>query len=459
MGKNIVLIGAASAQFGVRTLNDLYNSQVLNGSTITLFDINEKELQHVHKAGLAYKEEHNIPCTLLATTNRKEALKDADFIVISIEVGNRFDLWNQDWKVPMQYGIRQVYGENGGAGGTFHALRIIPVFLEICKDIAEICPKAYIFNYSNPMTAICTTIKRVYPELNFIGMCHEIASLRRYLPTILDTPFEELELQAAGLNHFSMLLQAYYKKDGTNAYPDILKKAPAFFEKEPGYSDLWAYIKEHDDYEHVEGSHKRFNEAVSKSAFTWPDRTLFKYLLETYQLMPITTDSHMGEYVSWAYDRSDHRGIEDFYQLYTNTSSKIESKFGLGTDERVIPIIEGIVQDEGYIESAVNVLNREPGAAQRAIEDLPDWIAVEVPAKITSKGLEAQKVDIPKGFCALLQNYVGAYDLITEAVIHKNKHMVLQSLLANPVVHSSRGLAEMIDQMIDMQSPWLDYLR
>ncbi len=458
MNKKIVLIGAGSAQFGVGTLNDIYQSKVLAGFTITLLDINQEALDVVFGAGKQYIQEQKLNFTLTATTNRKEALQGADFVISSIEVGDRFELWDLDWKIPMQYGIKQVYGENGGAGGAFHALRIVPVILDICKDIAEICPNAYVFNYSNPMTAICTTVKRVYPELNFIGMCHEIASLERYLPTILDTPFEELELQAAGLNHFSMLLQAKYKKDGTNAYPDILKKAPAFFEKEPGFTDLALYMKEH-NHQHIEGAFDRFSELITQSKYPWADRTLFKELLETYQLMPITSDSHMGEYLSWAWNSSDHRGIEDFYQVYRKSLSSINPTFGEPTHERVVPIIEGMLENQGFIEGAVNVLNKEPHASEKAIEDLPDWISVEIPAKVTSQGLVGQVVNIPKGFCSLLRNYVGVYDLIAEAIIHKDKQLVIQSLLANPVVHSSRGLHAMVDHMIDLQSPWLDYLR
>ena len=104
-------------------------------------------------------------------------------MISSIEVGNRFELWEQDWRIPQQYGVRQVYGENGGPGGLFHSLRIIPPILEICADVMKICPEATVFNFSNPMSRICTTVTRAFPDLKFIGLCHEIASLRNYLPT------------------------------------------------------------------------------------------------------------------------------------------------------------------------------------------------------------------------------------------------------------------------------------
>ena len=119
------------------------------------------------------------------------------------------------------------------------------------------------------------------------------------------------------------------------------------------------------------------------------------------------------------------------------------------------------MNDTGYVEGAVNILNRDPGAPadSRCVEDLPDWIALEVPAVIDKKGLTGKKVTIPKDFTALLRNYVSVYDLTAEAVIQGSKDLVVKALLANPVVNSSKGLEAMVDQMIATQSPWLGYLK
>jgi len=120
----IVLIGAGSLQFGLGTMGDIFQSEVLAGSEVVLHDINPTALARVEAAGQAFVAEHNLPFTLSATLERPVALQGADFIISSIEVGDRFALWEQDWRIPQQYGIRQVYGENGGPGGLFHSLRI-----------------------------------------------------------------------------------------------------------------------------------------------------------------------------------------------------------------------------------------------------------------------------------------------------------------------------------------------
>jgi alpha-galactosidase len=117
MGKRIVLIGAGSAQFGYGTIGDIFQSEVLAGSHIVLHDINPVTMGTVAQNSQAYIDAHNLPYTVSATTDRAEALQGADFVIISIEVGDRFELWELDWRIPQQFGIQQVYGENGGPGG------------------------------------------------------------------------------------------------------------------------------------------------------------------------------------------------------------------------------------------------------------------------------------------------------------------------------------------------------
>lgn len=188
VNKRIVLIGAGSTQFGYVILSDIFQSKALEGSTIVLHDINEEALEGVFEMARNYISDRSLPFDIKASSSRREALQGDDFCIISIEIGDRFELWDQDWKVPLQHGIRQVYGENGGPGGLFHSLRIIPPILEICEDIQAICPETFVFNLSNPVSRICLTVKRKYPDLRFFGICHEILSIPRDLPHILNTP-------------------------------------------------------------------------------------------------------------------------------------------------------------------------------------------------------------------------------------------------------------------------------
>ena len=227
--KKIVLIGAGSSVFGLGTVSDIFKSTVLEGSTIVLHDINSKNLSTTKEIAENYRDKLNYNYNIEATTNRKEALKDADFCIISIEVGNRFDLWDQDWKIPLQYGVKQIYGENGGPGGLFHSLRIIPAILEICEDINSICPEAFVFNYSNPMQRICHAATTKFPNMKFVGLCHEIMSMKKQLPNLMETDFSNIEFKAGGLNHLSILIEAKYKDTGKDGYAIIRDKFENYY--------------------------------------------------------------------------------------------------------------------------------------------------------------------------------------------------------------------------------------
>ena len=448
MEKRIVLIGAGSAQFGFDMLGDIFQSTVLEGSHVVLHDINPEPLSKVEAAGQAFIREHNLSFTLSATTSRTEALKGADFCTISIEVGDRFALWEQDWRVPQQFGIRQVFGENGGPGGLFHSLRIIPPILDICADILTICPDAHVFNYSNPMSRICTTVHRKYPDLKFIGLCHEIASLEQHLPQILDTPFENLVLRAGGLNHFSVLLSAAYKDTGKDAYPDIRAKAPAYFKNFPELSQIVDVFLETGEMPEP-GNMPLAREGSIK----WAERWIFKELLEKFGYLPITTDSHLGEYVQWANDAAEHKGILDFYRFYKAYVLLKEPAIELKLAERVVAIIEGILTDSGHEELAVNLPNKG------FIKNIPDFVVVEVPATVDGQGVHGVRLgELPKGFAGLLYNQIAVHDMTAEAVLTGSRDVVLQALLVDPVVDKVKAAGQMLDTMLELQKDYLGYI-
>lgn len=450
----IVLFGAGSAQFGFGMVGDIFQSHVLHGAEIVLVDIDGQKLDRVYKHTVDFVENQGLDFKVIATTDREKALRGADYVIISIEVGDRFELWDMDWKTPLQFGVPQIYGENGGPGGIFHALRITPPILEIVEDITKLCPNAVVFNFSNPMTAITTAVLRRYPEISFTGICHEITSLARYLPAVLNTPPENLHCRAAGLNHFSVLLEATYSDTGRDAYPDILKTAPSFFEKEPGYSEVWEYVKRTGEVPRTEGATERWAIDRDSSTRPWSDRTLFKAILETYHLLPITVDSHLGEYIAWAQDIADHRGIQDFYEFYRFKLSKWDDvEIRLELSEHVVPIIEGIEKDSGYEEAAVNIMN------DGFIPEFPSNIAVEVPATIDKDGIHGVGFPrYPKGFGALIRNYAGTYDLTAEAILTGKKDYVIQAVLASPMATKYRNVRDMVDSMLSQQQRWTDYI-
>ena len=446
----IVLIGAGSAQFGLGTLGDIFTSPTLGDAEMVLHDINAEALARVHSAATAYASENGLRQRISSEMDLPAALDGANFVIVSIEVGDRFALWEQDWRIPQQYGIPQVYGENGGPGGLFHALRIIPPILEICRQTLEAAPGATVFNYSNPMSRICTTVHRRFPDLRFVGLCHEIASLERHLPPMLGCSRSDLHFRAAGLNHFSVLAEVTVR--GEDAYPEVRARAPGYFGSLPGYSELLAHSRSTGRSVETEGF-LASPEIKAGTVRPWSDRRLFADVLERFGRLPITTDSHFGEYLGWAHDAADHRGILDFFEYYQNHLATGKPAISTVLKERVVPIMEGMILDSGYEESAVNVPNNG------AIRQLPDWITAEVPANIRTSGPGPIPVELPPGIAGLLTNQIGIHDLTAEAVLQGSRDLVIQALLVDPVTTSSRGVPELVDHMIAEQSRWLGYLK
>jgi alpha-galactosidase len=424
----------------------MFQSEALAGSSIVLHDINPEALQRVQDIAREYIQENDLPYVLSATTSRQEALAGATFCIISIEVGDRFTLWEQDWRIPLQYGFRQIFGENGGPGGLFHSLRIIPPILEICRDIDAICPHAIVINLSNPMSRICLAVKRTYPDMCFIGLCHEAGSLVTHLPRILETPLSNLSFKAGGLNHFSVLLDVRYKNTGDDAYPDVREKAPAYFESLPPLTQVLR---------------KGFTGELHESdgATRWADRQLFKVILERFGYLPITEDSHFGEYIHWAYDVVDHKGILDFYDWYKGWSSQRASTSRMeATLEEghwgTIPIMEGVVTDSGQEEMAVNLPN------DGLIDSLPRDLVVEVPATVDKDGVHGMKLGaLPKGIAGLMRIQAAVQDLTVEAALTGSRDIALQALLVDPVVDSVERAQELLETMIERQKPYLSYIR
>ena len=181
---------------------------------------------------------------------------------------------------------------------------------------------------------------------------------------------------------------------------------------------------------------------------------MFQVILEKFGLMPITSDSHFGEYIQWAYDVTDHKGILDFYRFYKEYLANVQPKIELRLGERIIPIIEGILTDSGYVEEAVNIPNRG------LIANLPEWIVVEVPATVDKRRRARRSPGRAAARFRRAADEPGGGPRPDRRGGHPQvQGDALQALLVDPVVNQYRGLEEMLDTMIAYQEKWLGYLR
>ena len=435
MKKKIVLIGAGSTSFGPSMFTDLYLSKILDGSTIVLHDIDKEKLEIIYELLTIENELRNNKFIIERTKNRRKALKDADFIINSIEVGNRMELWRQDYKVPRDYGSTQVLGENGGPGGTFHSFRVIPPIIEIVKDVEKICPNAFFINFSNPMSRVCLAIKRC-TNINFIGLCHEIHSLEHHIPLMFNNKLGNIRMIVTGLNHFGFLLSLEDLNSGKDLLPKFNTKAMDYF-------------KNHEN-------RFEFSELTFK-------------VFEKFGYFPHAGDNHMGEYLQFAeeftkkqdmidwIDRTDdeNQGIyQRIMRYYKRLKKGRYPKRGMlsrsPSGERAIPIIEALLTDANSYENSVNIPN------EGLIENLPQDLVIEVPARVDKNGVHGVKIgSIPRNIAALLRIEATIQDLCVEAILHNSRALAITALAIDTNVGSFKIAEKIFEEMTELQKNYL----
>ncbi|MBY9014491.1 MAG: hypothetical protein KGD68_02245 [Candidatus Lokiarchaeota archaeon] len=437
MDKKIVLIGAGSAAFGPPTFIDLNLSKVLEGSTITLHDIDEEKLEMVHAVVSEDNNKIGNKFNIECTPNREKALKGADFVINSTEHGDRFELRWQDNTIPRKHGSTERMGENGGPGGFFHSARQIPEIIKIAKDVARICPDAFFINYSNPMSRICLALKRAVPNLKMFGLCHQIGDLTSYnLPKIIDKKLSDVQVITGGLNHFAFLMGLKDLKTGDDLMPVFNANYQNYFQ----------------------GKWDRFHYA---------DLTFEVY--KRFGWFPYVGDNHICEYLQFgsyyttAQDLTDwitrmeqeNKGVnahlKKYYKRLKNGKYPKKGMLMRGpSGERAIPIIEAIIENSNSYEIAVNIPN------DGIIENLPQDLVIECSGTVNKDGIQGVKLgNIPKNIAAILRIEASTQDLCVEAILQESKQLAI-NCLAIDVNCGSFDMAETIfDEMMEVQRKYL----
>lgn len=423
----IVLIGAGSASFGFGTLCDLFAArEELVGATVALVDTDARALERASQVAARLNEEAGHPFRFVSSTERREVLAGADFIVIAIAV-RRNETWRLDFEIPLKHGVRQVLGENGGPGGLFHAMRNIPPLLAICMDVEQLCPDALVLSFSNPEARLCLAASR-YSNTRFVGLCHGIGMAQTVIAEALGMEADEIDPLAAGLNHFTWVLAMRRASTGEDLYPQFR-----------------AAMEEVDTSE------------AGAASYRWNIR-LCRFLMDTFGLWPSPSDDHVGEYLAYAWefcglDGYDFKGAE-LRQAATESlltriakgdqpgSAYLRSTYG----ERAVPIIVGVVRNAHNYELAVNVPN------SGLVPNLPRWAIVEVPALVDGAGVHGLPVGpLPEPIAAMCRTQVAIMDRAVEAGVHGDRGAALQALLLDPVVSSAKQADAVLAELLATQ--------
>src|ERR1700741_1470684 len=201
----ITFIGAGSLVFTHNLCNDLLLAPALQDSTIMLMDIDPERLKQSQQIVQAIVEKRKLPARIEASTDRAEAIRDADYVITTFQQGG-LEAYAQDIEIPKRYGVEQCVGDTLGPGGVFRALRTIPVLIDLCRDLDQHAPNALLLNYVNPMPANCWAVD-VATGRPHVGLCHSVQGTSEMLAEWLEGPYEQVNFRCGGINHQAFFLE------------------------------------------------------------------------------------------------------------------------------------------------------------------------------------------------------------------------------------------------------------
>ncbi len=433
----ITFMGAGSTVFAKNVLGDVMLTPALRDFEIALYDIDEKRLEESYIMICSLNKNTNEGrakvSKYLGVENRKDALRGADFVVNAIQVGLYDPCTITDFEVPKKYGLRQTIADTLGIGGIFRTLRTIPVLADFAEDMAQVCPRAYFLNYTNPMAMLAGFMQR-YTDIKTVGLCHSVQVCSN---TLLHEcgiePKRPIREKIAGINHMAWLLELE-DADGNDLYPEIRKKACEILDNPPdGFADLtrFEYIRRFGYYCTESSEHNaEYNNFFIKSKY--PE------LIDRYR---IPLDEYprrcINQIANWEKDRAKYLTDD-----VTHTR----------THEYASYIMEAIVTDVPY-KIGGNVINNN------LITNLPTEACVEVPCLINKFGIQPTHVGkLPEVCAAMNRTNINVQLLTIEAAVTKKKEHIYQAAMLDPHTSSELSIDDIVslcDDLIEAHKGWL----
>jgi alpha-galactosidase len=392
-----------------------------------------------------------------ATTDQRDAMAGADFVVVNISTGG-FASMRHDIEIPERYGLRQPVGDSVGPGGVIRALRNIPVLVGIARDMADVCPDAWLCNLTNPMTTLCRAVMRE-TEIKTVGLCHEVTGTRFALSQLLETRFVDLDLDVTGVNHFPVItaIRTPDGGDGLARLGALIDDAAAL--QETVFLDL------------PEGMDLgEFTEVVTGPEWTkaalLEQHQLKLELFRRFGVLPAAGDRHLAEFMPGFITEQSGWGARWGVKLTTiadrekgQAAHVADFEALLASDdisrapsgEMLAPLIDSMIRDEPR-HLPLNIAN----AGQ--CPDVPADAVVESMCTVDGSGIRGgEPVVAPAGLAEHLRRVVASQEMTVEAAVTGSRERVLEAMLADPL--SGRGdfcqLVEMTDELLDATAPWL----
>lgn len=431
MGVKVAMIGAGSVVFCKLLMADIMATPALEGSEFALMSRTWPKLENMEKFGKQMLKENGIKGSVWATLDRREAIKDADFVVVMIQVGG-VDAFEMDVKIPLKYGVDQCIGDTLGPGGIFRGLRTIPVLVDIARDMEELAkPDAVMLQYSNPMAINCLALGKA-TDIAFTGLCHGIQTTLQEIATWLEIPKDEISYTCGGTNHLDWFLTL--ERNGEDLYP-------------------------------------RLKEVLEKPEYYKADKVRAE-MLRQFGYFATETTGHTSEYVP--YFRKNQKALDLYCNepgfggetgAYYDWCKTVADKFsGKNMLDYESPKIEGrSIEYCSYIIEAIvtgkpfrfmgNVRN------DGYITNLPDGCCVEVPTFADDTGLHPSTVgNLPTQCASLNQTQVNVHQLTAEAALTGDPEIAVHAAALDPLssaVCTLKEIREMTSELLEAQRQWL----
>lgn len=434
----ITFMGAGSTVFARNVLGDCMCTPTLHNCEIALYDIDAKRLEDSEIILKAINKNVNKNRTTIKTylgvENRKEALRDATFVINAIQVGGYDPCTITDFEIPKKYGLRQTIADTLGIGGIMRALRTIPVLEEFARDMEEVCPNTYFLNYTNPMAMLSGYMQR-YTKIKTVGLCHSVQVCSTHLLNALGLT-DKLEghtSKIAGINHMGWLLEIN-DKDGNDLYPLIRKLAIEKNAKEK-HNDMvrYEYIK-HLGYYCTESSehNAEYNPLFIKSKYP-----------EMIEDLNIPLDEYprrcINQIAGWERDKS----------TILNDGKILHER----SHEYASYIMEAILTNKPY-KIGGNVLNTG------LIENLPMDACVEVPCLVDGSGITPCHVGrLPVQLAAMNMTNINVQLLTIEAAVTKKREHIYQAAMLEPHTAAELNIADIIKMCDELIEAHGDYMK
>ncbi|ADB52375.1 alpha-glucosidase/alpha-galactosidase [Conexibacter woesei] len=405
----ITLIGAGSVEFTRVLLGDLLRFPELANARIALHDIDPERLATAEQVARWAARATGASPAIEVHADRRAALDGADYAINMIQVGG-YAASVVDFEVPTSYGLRQTVADTLGIGGIFRALRTIPVMQAIAADMAELCPDAWLLNYTNPMAMLCWALALDAPDVKAVGLCHSVFHTAEKLAGYVGVPLEEVTYLAAGVNHQSFMYR--FERDGESLYPLL-------------------------------------DEAIARDPQL--RRTVRVELYRRFGWFPTESSEHGAEYLPWLM-RSD-AAIDRFrieQGVWLRMSEDNEADYAQmkrqladGTPLELEPSPEYAPQIVHSIETGQPrvVYGTVPNTG--LIDNLPAGAAVEVPCAVDGSGVHPVHVGaLPAQCAALNRTFLNVCELAVRAAVEQRPEHVLHAAMLDPNAAATLSLDE-----------------